>query len=152
MKEEKDCLEPDKPSKLVSALLLPINPSAVILLGIYTIVWGVWVANPYWDVFSHKELYGVMSIIAPEVFWGILAIVVGIITTYGAVKRSYGSLVRGAAVSGWHWMMISIFNFIGDPLDTGGITALIFAVYSAFIYLNIKVNFCDDPESKDLMR
>lgn len=47
--------------------------------------------------------------------------------------------------------MISILYFTGDPANTGGITALIFAVYAAFIYLNIKVNFKDDRRSPYLL-
>lgn len=138
--------------QLVRALLLPINPAAVILLGIYTVVWGVWVANPFWSVFSQAELYGVLATVAPEVFWGCLAILCGIVTVYGAVKRSYRALINGSSVAGWHWFMITVFYFMGDPLNTGGITALIFAVYAIFIYLNLKVNFKDDPHNEDLLK
>lgn len=137
--------------KLAHALLLPINPAAVILLGIYTVLWGLWVANPFWSVFTQAELYGVLATVAPEVFWGCLAIVCGSVTIYGAVKRRYGPLTRGAQTSGWHWLMISIFYFMGDPLNTGGITALIFAVYAAFVYLNIRVNFKENRESPNIL-
>lgn len=137
--------------RLAQALLLPINPAAVIILGIYTIVWGVWVANPFWSVFSQAELYGVLATVAPEWFWGCLAIVVGSICTYGAIKRRYGPLVRGAVLSGWHWMMIAVFYFMGDFFNTGGITALVFAVYAGFIYVNLRVNFKNDRKSPYLL-
>lgn len=136
---------------MAKALLLPINPAAVILLGIYTVMWGFWVANPFWNVFGQAQLYGVLAQVAPEAFWGCLAIVCGFVTIYGAVKRRYGPLVRGAVFSGWHWSMISIFYFLGDPLNTGGITALIFAVYAAFVYLNIRVNFKDNKKSDKIL-
>lgn len=141
----------EKRARLAHALLLPINPAAVVLLGIYTVVWGIWVANPFWDVFTRAELYGVLATVAPEIFWGLLAMTCGTITIYGAWKRRYGPLVRGASASGWHWMMIAIFYFMGDPLNTGGITALIFAVYAAFVYLNIRVNFKDDRQSDGIL-
>lgn len=137
--------------KLAKALLLPINPAAVILLGIYTVVWGLWVANPFWSVFEAAKMFMPLASIAPEVFWGCLAIVCGLVTVYGAVKRKYGPLTRGAQASGWHWLMISIFYFIGDFTNTGGITALIFAVYAAFIYLNIRVNYKDDKNSEEIL-
>ena len=137
--------------KLAKAVLLPINPAAVVLLGIYTVLWGIWVANPFWNVFGQAQLYGVLAQVAPEVFWGCLAIICGTVTIYGAVKRRYGPLVRGASFSGWHWLMISIFYFLGDPLNTGGITALIFAVYAAFVYLNIRVNFKNDKRSDKIL-
>lgn len=145
-----------KKERFARALLLPINPAAVVLLGIYTVVWGFWVANPFWTVFTQAPLYHVLAttsfwIIPPEIFWGSVAIVCGCITTYGAVKRYYRPLIVGASVAGWHWFMISVFYFLGDPLNTGGITALIFAVYGAFIYLNVKINFNERKHSDKIL-
>lgn len=137
--------------KLAEALLLPINTAAVILLGIYTVVWGFWVANPFWTVFTQAPLYAVLADLAPEVFWGSLAMFCGLVTIHGAYKRRYRPLIIGASTMFWHWLMISIFYFMGDPLNTGGITALIFAVYAAFIYLNIRVNFKTNKKSEHLM-
>lgn len=121
------------------------------LLGAYTFLWGLWVANPFWNVFSKAELYGVLATIAPEVFWGCLAIVVGITVMFGAWKRSYKALVRGAVIAGWHWLMIAIFYFLGDFFSTGGITSLTFAVYAAFLYLNLRVNFKNDKKSDEIL-
>lgn len=36
-------------------------------------------------------------------------------------------------------------------MNTGGITALCFAVYAAFIYVNIRVNFKDNKKSTDIL-
>lgn len=137
--------------KLAQALLLPINPAAVILLGIYTVLWGLWVANPFWEVFTHATLYVKMAAFMPEWAWGIVAIIMGLVTIYGAVKRNYSALVRGASCAGLFWFGVSIFYFASDFMNTGGITALIFAVYAAFIYLNIRVNFKDDRKSPFLL-
>lgn len=137
--------------KLAQALLLPINPAAVILLGIYTVVWGFWVANPLWEVFSHAPLYAAMANFMPEWAWGLLAISMGAITIYGAIKRHYAALVRGAASSGLFWFVVCIFYFIGDAASTGGITAAIFCIYALFIYLNIRVNFKNDRKSPFLL-
>lgn len=126
--------------KFTEALLKPVNKAAIVLLGIYTLLWGFWVANPFWSVFSQAQLFSALGLLAPEVFWGCLAMAVGAVTIYGAYNRSYRALICGATAAGWHWLMIAIFYFIGDWQNTGGITALIFAVYAAFIYLNIRVN------------
>ena len=146
----------EAPQKLAKALLLPINPAAVILLGIYTTVWGIWIANPFWTVFSQAKLYHALAtippaIVTPEIFWGLIAIVCGIIIIYGAVTRRYRPLITGAAVAGRHWLMIACLYFMGDWQNTGGITALIFAVYAGFIYVNIKVNFSDRRHSDDIL-
>jgi hypothetical protein len=138
--------------KLAHALLLPINPAAVVILGMYTVLWGLWVASPFWDVFARAPLYSALaSTTVPEFAWGILAIVCGLITIYGSYKRRYGPLTRGAGVSWAHWSMIAIFYFMGDPLNTGGITALTFAFYSAYIYLNIRVNCKTDKKKAEIL-
>lgn len=142
--------------RLAQALLLPINPAAVVLLGIYTVVWGFWVANPFWTVFTQAPLYDKLGAVAlgmvpPEVFWGVIAMVCGSITIYGAIKRSYKPLVRGATIAFFHWLVIAVMYFLGDPLNTGGITALTFAVYAGFIYLNLRVNFKDRKDSDAIL-
>lgn len=65
----------------------------------------------------------------------------GGVIVYGAVKRSYRSLIIGSSVAWWHWLMISILYFMGDFASTGGITAALMAVYGAFLWVNIKVNY-----------
>lgn len=56
-----------------------------------------------------------------------------------------------AAIGGWYWFMIAIFYFLGDVFNTGGITALTFAVYAAFVYLNLRVNFKNDKKSHEIL-
>lgn len=131
----------DKLDRFAAELLKPINPTAVVLLGAYTILWGLWVMNPFWDVFTSAKLFSaLLALPAPEAFWGGVAVATGIMTTYGALKPWPNGLARGAAVSGWHWFMIAIFYFMGDFTNTGGITSLFFAIYSAYLYLNVKIN------------
>ncbi len=136
----------ETPSKLAHALLLPINPAAVVLLGIYTTVWGLWLASPFWTVFTQAPLYRILAHVPPDVipaeyFWGLVAVGCGCIIMYGAVKRGFRALTIGAAVAFWHWSMIAVFYFWGDWQNTGGITATIFCVYAAFVYINIRVNY-----------
>lgn len=132
--------------KLARALLLPINPAVVVLLGFYTVLWGFWVANPWWTVFTQAPLYSEMAAIAPfaippEIFWGCLAMFAGAVIIYGAVNRSYRSLSIGSSVVWWHWCMISILYFLGDFASTGGITAAMMATYGAFLWVNLRVNY-----------
>lgn len=130
--------------KFATALLLPINPALVVLLGIYTVVWGLWIANPFWDVFATAPLFSAMANVASEYVWGGIAIVAGIVIIAGSYIRSYGALTRGSAVAFLHWFIISIMYFMGDPLNTGGITSLVIALYAAMVYWNIRINFRND--------
>lgn len=133
--------------RFAEALLLPINPALVVLLGIYTVVWGIWIANPFWDVFATAPLFSAMAGIFPEWVWGSIAIFAGATTIMGAVVRSYGALTRGAMTAALHWLVISILYFMGDPLNTGGITSLVIATYAAVVYWNIRINFRPDKRN-----
>lgn len=100
----------------------------------------MWVANPFWNVFSRAPLYSWMHALAPEWVWGLVAFVVGILMIHGVIRHSYRSLVTGALVGYFHWLMIAVMYFGGDWRNTGGITASIIAIYCAFIWLNITKN------------
>jgi hypothetical protein len=129
--------------RFIDALFRPINTSAVILLGVYTVLWGLWMANPAWQTFSVSGTYSQMERVAPEWAWGLVALVCGACVIYGAIKPSYKTLTRGALVGGMHWANVSLFFFLGDFRGTGGITAGTFAIYALYIYLNIKHNELD---------
>lgn len=124
--------------ELATALSKPINKVAAVVLSVYTFLWGFWIANPFWDVFKHAELYSWLSDVAPETFWGILAMAVGAIMTYGVIRGSENSLTIGAFVGFIHWLIIAMGYFAGDWKNTGGITSSAMALYCAAIYLNIR--------------
>ena len=139
-------------NKLAEALLYPVSQVVTALVGIYTIVWGLWVINPLWDTFTHALLYSALLAFIPyEWVWGLLAILSGVLTLFGLAKHRERTIFYGAGVAGLHWFIISIFYFMGDFVNTGGITALFLAVLSSYIYLNCKINYKFnhelDPES-----
>lgn len=125
--------------RLAQAMLKPVNPTAIILLGVFTIVWGLWLASPFWTVFTSAPLYSFMNFVS-EAVWGVIAIACGLIITHGALTRTVASLILGSRTGGIFWFVVSIMFFLGDWHNTGGITALLLAVYAFFIHLNLKVN------------
>lgn len=125
--------------------MTPINPTWIIILGIYTMAWGLWILSPYWAVFSTAGLYSIMAQfspfnIDPEYIFGTIAFVAGAIITRGAIKPSYQNIQMGAFMGFLHWFLICTLYFMGDWHNTGGITALVFATYCAIVWVNIKVN------------
>lgn len=126
--------------RIADSLLKPLNPSVIIILGIYTVVWGLWIINPFWTVFTQAPLYSAMANIAPECVWGAVAIVSGATTIRGAVKPRFENIQLGSLIAFFHWLIIGILYLIGDWQNTGGITSLTFAAYSAIVWVNIKVN------------
>lgn len=123
---------------LALALSRPINKVAAVTLSIYTFLWGCWLANPFWEVFDNSRMYSWLQSVAPEPFWGWLAISVGVIMTYGVIRSSYNSLTIGAFVGFIHWLLIAMGYFAGDWENTGGLTSVAMAVYCAAIYLNLR--------------
>jgi len=131
--------EQHKGDGVARAMLQPINTAAIIILGVFTIVWGIWVGNPLWSLFDHAALYHVMDFL-PEYFWGGIAFACGVGMTFGVLHNSYNSLRISSIIGFYHWTMITLLFFAGDWQSTGGITAATIAVYCGFIYLNLRVN------------
>lgn len=126
--------------KLAESLMRPMNPSFIVILGVYTIVWGLWILSPFWTVFSQAPLYAALAHIAAEWVWGAIAVVAGVIISYGAYKPSYFNLTLGSFTAALHWLVIALMYFVGDWSSTGGITSLAFAIYASIVWLNIKTN------------
>jgi len=133
--------------KLAAILLEPVNEVVTVFLGIYTVLWGLWVLNPLVDTFTTAKLYSALMAFLPnEILWGSIAVFFGLMTMVALAKRMPKNLFYGSAASALHWGVISIFYFIGDTANTGGITALFLAVLSTYIYLNHKVNYTKDQD------
>lgn len=126
--------------RLALSLRKPVNTASTIIISCYTILWGAWIANPKWQVFTHAHIYSWMNSVGPEYYWGTQAIVVGIAMTYGVIRDSYKSLMIGAFIGFLHWLLISVGYFIGDWQNTGGVTSAMISIYCAFVYLNIRIN------------
>lgn len=126
--------------RLADTLLKPINPAVIVVLGMYTVLWGCWIVSPFWSVFPHAALFHIMASLASEYVWGGIAIASGLIIVRGAIKPIYWNIEIGALVAFFFWLTIGILYFIGDWQNTGGITASCFALYSALIWVNIRVN------------
>lgn len=124
---------------IARAMLQPINTAAIIILGVFTTIWGFWVGNPFWSIFDHAPLYQAMLFL-PEYFWGGIAAICGIGMIWGVLHNSYRSLRISSIVGFYHWVAISVFFMAGDWQSTGGITAITIAAYCGFIYLNLRVN------------
>lgn len=126
--------------KIKQAMFRPINTAAISIMGAYTLLWGLWVGNPWWTVFDTAQLFNFMTVIMPEWAWGTVAIIAGIAMLYGVAKDSYGALKNGALSGFYFWLFASINFFLGDWQNTGGITLLMIAIYCGYIALNLHIN------------
>lgn len=127
-------------AKLAKRLGQPINTAAIVIMGAYTLLWGLWVANPFWSTFGESKQYDWLGEVQAEWKWGVISIVVGLVMIYGVVRDSFHSLSIGAFIGACYWGVIATGYYIGDWRDTAGLTKTMICLYCAFIFLNVKMN------------
>jgi hypothetical protein len=127
-------------AKLAKRLSQPINTAAIVIMGVYTTLWGVWVGNPFWSTFAESKQYDWLGSVMPEWGWGASAAAVGVVMIYGVMRNSFRSLSIGSFIGSIYWGLIAMGYYIGDWRDTAGLTKTMICLYCAFIFLNIKMN------------
>lgn len=125
---------------LVKRLSKPINTAAIVIMGVYTILWGFWVGNPFWSVFHEAPQYSWLARVLSEYGWGGIAVGVGIVMVYGVIRNSFHSLSIGSLVGAVFWGVIATGYYVGDWRDTAGLTKTMICLYCCFIFLNIRMN------------
>lgn len=128
--------------KLAKRLSQPINTAAIVIMGVYTTLWGIWVGNPFWSTFDESKQYRWLQEVVHgrEWIWGAMAAAVGIVMIYGVLRNSFKSLSTGSLLGSVFWGVIATGYYIGDWRDTAGLTKTMICLYCAFIWLNIRMN------------
>jgi hypothetical protein len=139
----------EKTDQAARGLREPINTAAISIMGAYTFVWGLWLALP-WKTFDGSPLYDMISVLAPELAWGIFAMVIGAVIIWGVISQTYKALLRGALVGFYYWFVVSGFYLIGSWQADGWITAFMVSVYCAFIAINLRVNKAHLHDNKEM--
>lgn len=128
-----------KTDEIARGLRKPINTAAISIMGVYTFVWGLWLALP-WATFTRSPIYEMMNSLAPELVWGIAAMLIGAIMLCGVIMQGYKALRRGAAAGFYYWFVVSGFYLMGSWESVGWINALMVSIYCAFVAINLRVN------------
>lgn len=103
------------------------------LVGSYTFVWGVWLANPFAMTFSPEaKLYENMAEFMPEWAWGLHAMILGACVVYGAVCKWPRGLMFGHYAGLYHWGLVTVLYALGDFSNTGALTS---AFIAAFVHI-----------------
>lgn len=127
--------------RLARGLLKPMNPYASSILGMLTLMWGIWIVNPFWSVFASANVWHRAMQFAPEWAWGTWATVAGGAILFALFKGSTKWVARTLGFGIWHWWTVSGMLWWGDWQNTAGLTYMFIAIYTTFSYLNIKTNF-----------
>lgn len=122
------------------AMFRPINKAASGILGVLSLLWGFWVANPFWSVFNSAEVYEILNWLAAEWVWGIIPMFIGFAMLFGMKRDKFNFLLYGNQAGFYYWLFASICFFIGDWHNTAGVVYLIIAIYSGYVALNLSIN------------
>lgn len=139
----------EKTDAAARGLRKPINTAAISIMGMYTFVWGLWLALP-WTTFDGSPLYEMVSIFAPELVWGITAMIIGAVIIWGVISQTYKALLRGALAGFYYWFVVSGFYLIGSWQADGWINAFMVSIYCAFIAINLRVNKAYLHDNKEM--
>lgn len=121
--------------KIASKLLQPINTSVISILGMFSVLLGLWLALPF-DSLSH-ELIGTSYY---EWVVGIFMMIPGGLIVVGALKEKMEVLTIGTGIGFYVWLGLMVFTLIVQWQSGWWIVALMIAVYSGFVHLNLRVN------------
>lgn len=116
----------------------PINYSAVSILGVFTMLWGLWVTFE-WDAFNFSTVYTFMEFL-PEWLWGSIALCVGAIILFGGMTQKFNALRYGSFIGAVFWLSVLVLFCLGNIRSSVIPLTLGYSAYSAYVYLNIKVN------------
>lgn len=137
-----------KTDEVARGLRKPINTAAISIMGIYTFLWGLWLALP-WPTFNTGPVYNVMSTLGPEIVWGVAAMCIGAVIIWGVTSQTYKALLRGALAGFYYWLVISVFYMLGSWSADGWINAFMVSVYCAFVAINLRVNKSSLHDNKE---
>jgi hypothetical protein len=129
----------NKTDEIARGMRKPINTAAISIMGAYTFVWGLWLALP-WATFDKSVAYGLMSNLAPEPVWGVVAMVIGALILWGVGSQTYKSLLQGALGGFYYWFVLTGFFMLGSGSALEWINAFMVAIYCAFVAINLRVN------------
>lgn len=130
--------------RIIQGLLIPMNPNATIILGVFTTLWGLWILIPFWDVFNSAPLFSRVQEFAPEWAWGSWSVAAGLLLIVALRNDSRSSVSFALGFLTWHWFVISGLFWWGDWHNTGGLTYSFIGIYAMWAYLNYRINFVKD--------
>jgi hypothetical protein len=136
-------------SKLQRLLLIPINPVGPIIQGVGIFLWGLWVMSPFWDTFDSGTVYGNLSKLAPESFWGAIAFIIGFLTLKNAWRLKAEGIKNSALFAFYFWLVLALLYFASDTRSVHPIVNFHLAIYNAYVYLTTKINGCIKIEELD---
>ena len=99
------------------------------------ILWGLWVANPWFNCFTAAKVFSFMREIATEGIWGWGIFFIGVIQLFFLYTKRCESHMIMAFVSMLSFIVLALFYAIGNWKSTAFPIYLSFAVISFFGFI-----------------
>jgi hypothetical protein len=110
--------------------------------GLGLLLWGLWIAIPYWDTFYTSSVYANLSRIPiPENIQGIIVMCVGLAVMYGVF---FGSTRVRKLTTFWAaciWMFLSAMFILANFKSTATITYPMLSASAIWAYWRVAVRY-----------
>ena len=126
--------------KTASKMLSPINTMAVSILGMFNILLGIWISLPFDSILFVNNF--------PEWIISSMMLIIGYFIVSGSLRQIYRTLLVGTQLSFYFWFLSIGGLLYAQWQNPMWIVALMIAMYSAFVSVNIKVNRDNLPFKK----
>jgi hypothetical protein len=106
------------------------------LLALGLILWGVVLLNPFSSAFGTSPTFSALAKIAGEANWGIMYIMIGIISVGVAGIGAPNQRQYALWLDVFGYAVLAAFYFFGNPLGTGYVPYLILALIAMVLIPN----------------
>lgn len=107
------------------------------VVALMLILWGVWVANPFWELFTASPVFGLMAHIGPEPAWGVTVFAVGCLQMGFVFSRQWTARRATAVLSLFVYVLLSVMFGLGNFRGVSTVIYAVFALLCWFAYVNI---------------
>lgn len=106
--------------------------------GMFAIIWGVWVLNPWATNMDDRGVFAIMLRWAPEPFWGFLAFLVGVFKVGALIggNVTWRSLACLVCFTWWCFMTYSMLMSL--PTAPGCAIFLLQTITSGIVFLRVR--------------
>lgn len=95
------------------------------------LLWGLYLSNPVYDVFTTSPTFNNIAQIAPAQVWGIVLLLLATLVMYGYYSNRNAFKSAGMLAIGIYWLIVAAAFITANPFSTSSI------IYPWLAYCNI---------------
>lgn len=107
------------------------------LCALEAILWGLWTANPFWNIYNSSSVWKTMNAIAPEWLLGSVVLALGLFQILSIALNCNRWRQYLAVVAIFLWSLISLAFIVGNYQGTASVTYPIFVIMSMVVYTEV---------------